>query len=297
MTATPLDGVLVVDKSQGPTSHDVVSKARRVLRTPKVGHLGTLDPMATGVLPLVLGRATRLAPYFPGENKVYEAAIAFGRATDTYDAEGQTTTASGLVPDGAALAAALERFRGTFHQQPPAYSAKKIGGVAAHTLARRDAPVALAPVPVTVDRLDLLGYGDGVARLRLAVRAGFYVRSLAHDLGLALGTGAHLAALRRLEAAGFGIDAAVTWEALVTGSPEALADRLVPLDALLPELPAVALAPAHVEWVRHGRDVPGRWSADDGASPSRLLDEAGRLVAIARPAAQPGLLHPVLVVG
>ena len=296
MTAPALDGVLVVDKAQGPTSHDVVSRARRTLATSKVGHLGTLDPMATGVLPLVLGRATRLAPYFPGEDKVYDAAVAFGRTTDTYDAEGATTGGTGLSPSRDALEAALAAFRGTFLQQPPAYSAKKIGGVAAHTLARRDASVTLAPVAVTVDRLDLLDYRDGVARLRLAVRAGFYVRALAHDLGAALGTGAHLSALRRLEAAGFGLAGAVTWEALVTEPADAVAARLVPIDALLPELPAVTLAPPLVEWIRHGRDVPAG-PGDVPAGPSRLLDAAGRLVAVARPAAVPGFLHPVLVVG
>jgi tRNA pseudouridine55 synthase len=296
VSAPALDGVLVVDKSRGPTSHDVVARARRVLRTPRVGHLGTLDPMATGVLPLVVGRATRLAPYFPAENKVYEATVAFGRATDTYDAEGTTTGETGRQPSRAALEAALAPLRGTFLQQPPAYSAKKIGGVAAHTLARREAPVVLAPVAVTVDRLDLLDYTGGAARLRLAVRAGFYVRSLAHDLGVSLGTGAHLAALRRLESAGFRLEGAVTWEELVTGSPEALAARVVPVDALLPELPAVTLAPAHVAWVRHGRDVPGGPGVAS-AVPYRLVDGDGRLVALARPAAQPGLLHPVLVVG
>lgn len=298
--STP-DGVLVVDKAAGPTSHDVVATIRRRLRVTRVGHLGTLDPMASGVLPLVLGRATRLSPYFPATGKVYEAAITFGRATDTYDAQGAVTRDSGRVPDRAALEAALAAFRGTFLQTPPVYSAKKIGGVSAHRLARRDAEVTLEPVAVTLDRLDLLAYDAGVAQLRLDVRSGFYVRSLAHDLGEALGTGAHLSGLRRLEAAGFTVDGSVPWELVVTADPSVLSAHVQPLDRLLPTLPAVAVSDAEADRLRHGQDLrvpPGAVATgpDGRADVIRLVGTAGTLVALAR-STGPGLLHPVVVVG
>lgn len=290
------DGVLVVDKAEGPTSHDVVATIRRRLRVPRVGHLGTLDPMASGVLPLVLGRATRLAPYFPPAGKVYEAAITFGRATDTYDAQGAVTHETGRVPERAALEAALVPFRGTFMQMPPAFSAKKIGGVSAHRFARRDAEVALAPVAVTVDALDLLDYDAGTARLRLDVRAGFYVRALAHDLGTALGTGAHLSGLRRLSAAGFTLAGAAAWETVVTAGPDAVAAHVQPIDGLLAALPAVPVTADAADRVRHGQDIDHAPRLPDGAPVARLVGPGGTLVALAREV-RPGLLHPVVVVG
>jgi tRNA pseudouridine55 synthase len=213
MSAQPaVNGVLVVDKPLGPTSHDVVARARRALGTPRVGHTGTLDPQATGVLPLVVGKATRLAQFLSASVKEYDALVAFGRATDTYDAAGAVTEETGRQPSAEAVEAALERFRGAFLQAPPAYSAKKVDGERAYARARRAEAVTPAPVAVTVERLELTGWDGDLVCLRVRASAGFYVRSLAHDLGAALGTGAHLAGLRRILAGAFTLDDAVPFE-------------------------------------------------------------------------------------
>lgn len=302
------DGVLVVDKPAGPTSHDVVAVARRALRTPKVGHTGTLDPMATGVLVLVVGRATRLARYLAGDVKRYDAQVTFGRATDTYDALGATTVETGQHPDEATLVAALTGFTGAFQQTPPAYSAKKVGGEAAYKRARRDLPVALVPVAVVVHDLTLTHYADGVAALTVRASAGFYVRSLAHDLGVLLGTGAHLSALRRTQAGAFALAEAVSWEVLARGGDGAQAG-LVPIDRLLPDLPGVVLSPGDAARARHGQSVQSAWPAGALAGPVRLLDEATRLIGIAEtapvtsarpepvPVASPVTLRPVVILG
>ena len=220
---------LVIDKPAGPTSHDVVARVRRALGTSRIGHTGTLDPLATGVLPLVVGRATRLASLFSGAEKEYDAGVRLGLATDTYDA----AHLSGPVPDAPAgigadaIEAALEAFRGTYSQAPPAYSAKKINGVAAYKLARRNEPVQPRAVTVTVHRLTLLSYANGLAQLRVHCSAGFYVRSLAHDLGARLGCGAHLESLRRTRAGSFDESAAVPLAEVESEGPDA-ARRLVP---------------------------------------------------------------------
>jgi tRNA pseudouridine55 synthase len=274
------DGVLVVDKPAGPTSHDVVAVARRALGTPKVGHTGTLDPMATGVLVLVVGRATRLARYLAGDVKSYDAQVTFGRTTDTYDALGTTTLETGERPEEAAVVAALAGFTGPFEQRPPAYSAKKVGGETAYKLARRDLPVALAPVAVVVHALTLGHYADGVATVTVRASAGFYVRSLAHDLGEALGTGAHLSALRRTEAGAFALAEAVSWEVLARGGEGARAG-LQPIDRLLPELPGVVLSSDDVARARHGQTVQSFLPPEVLAGPVRLLDGAARLIGIA----------------
>lgn len=301
MTAPP-DGVLVVDKSQGPTSHDVVAVARRALGTSRVGHTGTLDPMATGVLVLVAGRATRLARFMTHDVKSYVAHVTFGRATTTYDAEGETTTETGRVPERAALAALVAAKAGPQMQTPPAYSAKKVGGEVAHKAARRDAPLVLAPVPVTVHALTLDAWDDRVATLSMTVSAGFYVRALAHELGEALGTGAHLSGLRRTRAGAFGLDDAVSWATLAAAARGGLTSALLPIDRMLPDLPAAHLPPEAVAKVRHGQSVQATITGDLAAGPVRLLDEAGHLIALAEPAG-PGdgsarrFLQPVVVLG
>jgi tRNA pseudouridine55 synthase len=298
--STPVDGVLVVDKPSGPTSHDVVSVARRALGTAKVGHTGTLDPMATGVLVLVVGRATRLARYMAGDVKVYQATLAFGRATDTYDALGATTLDTGRHPEREALVAALTGFSGRILQTPPAYSAKKIGGEAAYRLARRATPVRPATVEVVVHALELTGYEHGVATLTVGVSSGFYVRSLAHDLGELLGTGAHLSALRRTAAGAFALPQATSWEALAGGGAAARAG-LVPIDRLLPGLPAVVLSSDDGARVRHGRTVQASLPPGEVGAAVRLLDGADRLIGIAERARQPergdslAVLQPVVV--
>lgn len=299
MTETP-DGVLVVDKTAGPTSHDVVAVARRALGTSRVGHAGTLDPMATGVLVLVAGRATRLAQYLAQDVKAYDAQVTFGRATTTYDAEGAITAETGQVPAPDALAAALDVLAATREQVPPAYSAKKVDGEIAHRAARRDTPLALAPAAVTVHRYALAAYADGVATVALEVSAGFYVRSFAHDLGQAVGTGAHLSGLRRTKAGAFDLSQAVAFADVAAAARGGMRAHLLSIDTMLPHLPAVAVTPDGARRVRHGQAVQG--VVPDGPSgPVRLIDDAGHLVAIARPG--PGgvggavLLQPVVVLG
>lgn len=301
MTAAP-DGVLVVDKTAGPTSHDVVAVARRALATSRVGHTGTLDPMATGVLVLVAGRATRLAKYLTHDVKAYEAQITFGRSTTTYDAEGAPTSDTGRAPDRATLETALAELAAIRAQVPPAYSAKKVDGEVAHRAARREAPLVLAPVPVTVHRLALDAFSDGVATVSLEVSAGFYVRSLAHDLGVAVGTGAFLSSLRRTRAGAFALAGAVPFAEVAAAARGAIRPRLLSIDTMLPDLPAVAVTADAARRVRQGQTVRG--VLPDRASPPgpvRLVDDAGHLVAIARPGPVSGAgavsLQPVVVLG
>lgn len=302
MTAFP-DGVLVVDKPSGPTSHDVVATARRVLRTPRIGHTGTLDPLATGVLVLVLGRATRLARFMAHDVKGYRAEVTFGRTTSTYDAAGVTTGETGLTPDRDAVVRLLTRLTGPQLQMPPAYSAKKLGGEVAHRAARRDAPLDLPAAPVTAHALTLVAWDDGVAAIAMEVSAGYYVRSFAHDLGQALGTGAYLSGLRRTRAGAFSLSDAVSWETLATRG-EALASALVPLDRLVPGLPAAVLTPDLAAKARHGQSVQAEVTGlPDETGAIRLVDAEGHLVGIAEPAAARvgdatrTLLQPLVILG
>ena len=311
-----MDGVLVIDKPAGPTSHDVVARVRRVTGIRKIGHTGTLDPSATGVLPLVFGRATRLARFLSSREKVYEAEIRFGRTTDTYDAAGQFSTeipaAGATALDRSAVEAALKHFRGAFAQTPPPFSAKKVAGVPAYRLARQKSAIELQPVAMTVHRLELRRFDpagpDGgsdapSATVEVECSAGFYVRSLAHDLGQRLGCGAWLAGLRRLRSGEFGIEQAVTLETVERNGPDALR-WLVPIDCLLGSFPTVILTPAGNERAVHGGDIGPEhvrrgWGAEVNGSPGahvRLLDEANHLVAVAEWKSAGELLHPVVVV-
>jgi tRNA pseudouridine55 synthase len=293
-----IDGVLVIDKPAGPTSHDVVARMRKALGTKRIGHTGTLDPFATGVLPLVVGRATRLAAFLSGDEKTYEGGVRLGLATETYD--GTRLSGDAIPPpsgiDRDTIEAALARFRGTFDQTPPPYSAKKIEGVAAYKLARKNTPVALQPVAVTVSELTLDNYNDGLARIRVRATAGFYVRSLAHDLGQLLGCGAHLETLRRTRAGAFGLDVSVPLQQ-AEADPERAAAATLPLSRLLPDIPAVTLNARGVWRAAHGNEVRAEDLVDifDGADRRcRLLDGTGQLLGIAE--ARPGgALHPVLV--
>jgi tRNA pseudouridine55 synthase len=298
------DGVLVVDKPCGPTSHDVVQVARRTFGA-RVGHTGTLDPLASGVLPLVVGRATRLAQFMIGDGKTYEATVTFGRETDTYDAAGQTTAETGVAPEPAAISAAVAALPGRRQQTPPVYSAKKIGGEAAHRLARRATPVVPAAAEVEVYEAVLLDVDGHVARLRVRVSTGFYVRSMAHDLGVALGVGAHLSALCRTQSGPFRLENAVAWDRVAVGGP-ALAAAVVPLERLLTHLPAVQLDEDGVVRVRQGQRVSAplapEAAAKTAAAAVRLLDQGGRLVGIATAVDHdalcgPHLLQPAVILG
>ncbi len=293
-----LSGVLVVDKPEGPTSHDVVTIARRALGVSRIGHTGTLDPMATGVLPLVIGRATRLAQFLTASDKTYAATIAFGRATDTFDASGRIVSTSERRPTREELESVLARFRGNFEQTPPVFSAKNIEGERSYDLARRGRitpEAAPKAVTVTVKALAISRVDADSAQLEMRVTAGFYVRALAHDVGTALGCGAVLTALRRTRSGEFGVDAAVPLADVLQLPRESLAGRLLPLAGLLPDLPAVTLRAAeNVARVRNGVEVgPNDVLAPLAALPPmvRLLGPDGDLVGLAKPAKTAGLLH------
>ena len=292
------DGVLVVDKTEGPTSHDVVTLARRALGVSRIGHTGTLDPMATGVLPLVIGRATRLAQFLTASDKTYEATIAFGRTTDTHDASGRIATTSDARSTREQLESAIVKFRGTFDQTPPAFSAKNIDGERSYDLARRGKltdDMRAKAVAVTVKRLEILSFDGETARLEMQVTAGFYVRALAHDLGEALGCGAVLTALRRTRSGEFGLDHAVPLAEVLQAPRESLAARLVPFRELLPELPSVTLrSETHLERLRNGVEMgPGDLVAPLPALAPivRLLGPDGDLAGLAKPGKTPGFLH------
>jgi tRNA pseudouridine55 synthase len=304
-----MNGVLVVDKPEGPTSHDVVTLTRRALGVSRIGHTGTLDPLATGVLPLVIGRATRLAQFLTASDKTYDATIAFGRTTDTYDATGREVSACERRPAREQLDAALERFRGEFEQTPPAFSAKNIDGERAYEIARKnvrrggslDPPSRPKPVIVNARKLEVSAFDGHTAMLSMTVTAGFYVRSLAHDLGELLGCGALLLALRRTRSGEFGVDIAVPLEEVLRSKREDLAGRLIPMAALLTDLPAVTLrAPASLERLKNGVEMgPGDLVAPltRPAPIVRLLGPDGDLAGLAKPAKTSGFLHGWVVLG
>ena len=292
------DGVLVVHKPVGPSSHDIVVVARRSLGISRIGHTGTLDPQASGVLPLVLGQATRLAQHLTGSDKEYAATLRFGIVTNTHDAAGDVEAASGIVPTAEEIAAVLPRFSGTFAQTPPVFSAKMVDGERSYVRARAGKPIQSAPVDVTVHALELLAFDPPTARFRVRCSAGFYVRSLAHDLGQALGCGAILDGLVRTEAAGFRLDEAVPFETLVKAPRADLRNMTRPIEALLTEVPAVTLTVEGVAWARHGRDLGPRQITgplQGGASLVRLLSADGRLVGLADRGKTPGFLRPTVV--
>jgi tRNA pseudouridine55 synthase len=252
-----MNGALVIDKAAGMTSHDVVARVRRITGERSVGHLGTLDPMANGVLPLLLGRHTRLAQFFTHSLKVYEGVIRFGFATDTYDAEGAPVSERRqVVLHQAEVKAALAAFRGEIEQLPPPFSAKKIQGVPAYRLARKKQEVALGPVRVTVHEFELLALDADLLRFRAQVSAGTYLRSLAHDLGRALGVGAHLLELRRTASGEFTLKNAVSLEELEaaphSGSIETI---LISARQMLRELPSVTATEEQLVRIRYGNAV------------------------------------------
>jgi len=250
-----VNGLLVIDKPSGITSHDVVSRLRRITQEKSIGHLGTLDPMATGVLPLLLGKFTRLAQWFSTAEKSYSGAIRFGFATDTYDAEGSPTgpqTEPHLTLDE--IRAAAARFHGEMQQMPPPFSAKKIAGTPAYKLARQGKPVELKPATVTIDSFEILALAGSDAEFTMRISAGGYVRSVAHELGAALGCGAHLASLRRTRAGAFTLDDAHTLDQLqpLAGNIAALEELCIHPRALLPQIPSVTADEQTLGKLRNG---------------------------------------------
>jgi tRNA pseudouridine55 synthase len=252
-----MDGVLIIDKPSGLTSHDVVARIRRILKQRAVGHLGTLDPLATGVLPLVLGKMTRLAQFYLRADKGYEGVIRFGFATDTYDREGEPLgrreePALGLEE----VRSWAERFQGLIEQMPPPFSAKKVHGVPAHKLARKKKPVELQPVTVEIKEFEILRVDGPRAEFRARVASGTYMRSVAHDMGKLSGSGAHLESLRRTSVAEFELKDAHTLEALEDSAKCGEASRLlVHPRKLLPALPSVTATDAVLSRIRNGQAV------------------------------------------
>jgi tRNA pseudouridine55 synthase len=251
-----MNGLLIIDKPAGMTSHDVVSIVRRATGERSVGHLGTLDPMATGVLPLLLGKFTRLAQFFRDADKQYAGTIRFGFATDTFDAEGTPASEpSRLTCTLDELRALAKRFHGTIDQVPPVYSAKKIGGVPAHKLARAGKEVPVKPARISIHSFALESVDGELAEFTMHVSAGGYVRSVAHELGQLAGCGAHLASLRRTLAGPFQLAQAITIEELKSLTPAEIAGRLPHPRTILPEMPAVIVDEATAGRLRNGMQV------------------------------------------
>lgn len=313
-----MNGALLVDKPAGPTSHDIVAFARRVLQTPAIGHTGTLDPLATGLIVLLVGHATRLSRFLVTDEKEYIADVRLGQSTPTYDAQGldRPSADGGTPPPGASDPAAmtpgsiqsvLAGFRGTFSQVPPAFSAKKVDGVRSYEKARRHEPVELKPVIVTVSELELLGHAApssglspdaSLLRLRLVCSSGFYVRSLAHDIGQALGCGAHLERLRRTRAGQFHVRDALTLD-LFEPLGAAAGSRLVGVNALLAGMPAATLSEEGNRRAGNGNTVAPTHL--QGTLPDllpsarvRLLTPSGAVLGVAEWRTD-GLLHPLVV--
>jgi tRNA pseudouridine55 synthase len=323
--AMAIDGVLVVDKAAGMTSHDVVARMRRICGERSIGHLGTLDPMATGVLPLVLGRMTRLAQFYlppqhgvvplasvagtslpPGQalgkrnTKTYEGEIRLGVVTDTYDADGEAA-AFEVRYDPASLSLESIRkaaggFLGRIQQLPPPFSAKKIKGVPAYKLARKHQPVELSPVEVEVEEFETQSLAGDRVRFRAVVSPGTYVRSLAHELGQVLGCGAHLAALRRTRSGDFGLEDAHTLEeiaiAFESGNPDSVSALLIHPRRILPEMPSVTAPLESLARLRNGGAVNLPEMSD--APLVKVFANRTELLAIARRIAGT-LFQPVVV--
>ncbi len=291
-----MNGLLVLDKPAGMTSHDVVAIVRRATGEKSIGHLGTLDPMATGVLPLLLGKYTRLAQFFGQAEKHYEGHIRFGFATDTFDAEG--------VPAGEAreLARSLDElrvlataFRGEIDQVPPVYSAKKINGVAAHKLARAGAEVPVKPARITIHGFELTSLDGDMAAFTMQVSAGGYVRSVAHELGQMAGCGAHLASLRRTRAGAFSLAEAVTIDCLKSAASAEEIEALLPHPrTLLPEMPSVTVDDQVAGRLRNGMQV--NLPEFSQAPLVKVFTAPTDLLAIARRIAGT-LMQPIVVMG
>jgi len=254
----PIHGWLIIDKPLGVTSAGVVAKVRRLTGAAKVGHGGTLDPLATGVLPLALGEATKTVAYAMDGTKIYRFTIRWGEATATDDAEGEVTARSGVRPDKARILAVLPAFIGAIEQVPPAYSAVKVEGRRAYALARADQPVTLAPRQVRIDDFRLIGLADADhAEFEVKAGKGAYMRSLARDLALALGTVGHVAALRRIAVGPFHERDAISLDNLMTlGHSAPLSQCLLPVETALDDIPALALTEAEGCSLRQGRPIP-----------------------------------------
>jgi tRNA pseudouridine55 synthase len=311
----PFDGALVIDKPQGKTSHDVVDAVRHIAGFRQIGHLGTLDPLATGVLVLLLGRATRLVQFYGGRRKRYTAGFRFGFATDTYDSDGEAQGPDAPPVLDAALLEKLAAERiGRFEQMPPAFSAKKIQGRPAYELARKKQAVELKAVEVEVFEYKLTEIEGHIARFVIECSSGTYIRSLAHEMGQKLGCGAHLAEITRTAVGEFSLEQAIKLEELAEAARAGkFADCLIKLESLLPNFPRANVLPVIEKRVRHGTKFnvsvaqiqpgrveppPGATSQLDGGEPKaprlRVFSQQDKLIAIAE-AVVPRTYQPVVV--
>ena len=303
-----MDGMLIIDKPAGWTSHDVVAKIRNITRIKKVGHTGTLDPFATGTLPLALGRATRLTSFFQMSDKVYRGVMRFGFATNTYDVEGEPLGEDKNPDlDPVRLEEIFARWQGTVEQTLPPYSAKKVQGKPLYAYARKGIEMAPVVKEITIKSLKLLGVNNNMAEFELSCAAGVYARSLAHDIGLEYGCGAHLVQLRRIRCGDFSIEEATPLtppdDSQSYYPAEFFFSRIIPMNRLLPEIPSIVVSSGDKQKLLHGNDL-NVLSADWQSENYRLLDPASALVAIVRkvqvfepPAAQPARwlrVHPII---
>lgn len=292
-----MNGVIVVNKAGAWTSHDVVNKMRRLAGTRRIGHLGTLDPMATGVLPLVVGTATRLSQFYTHNDKVYDAVIHFGYATDSFDRDGSPTspiTEPEITREQ--LEPLLDRFRGKIQQTPPAISAKKIGGTPAYRLARKHIPVDLQPVEVTIHSLELVECGGSEARVLVHCSGGTYLRALARDLGELIGCGAFLGKLERMRCGAFTLEQAHSIDQLEEiAREERIIQIMIPMAELLPDFPAEVVDPVTAGFIRQGRDFRvSPFRVRPGSKYVKAIDQSGELIAIGE-AKLPNLYHPMMV--
>jgi tRNA pseudouridine55 synthase len=291
-----VNGLLVIDKPSGMTSHDVVSRLRRATGESMIGHLGTLDPMATGVLPVLLGKFTRLAQFFGPLPKTYSGTIRFGFATDTYDAEGMPVApVAGELPSNEELQAAAVLFRGQVEQTPPPFSAKKVDGKPAYKAARRGETVVLKPVSLSIDEFVIGDLEGEYAQFTMRISSGGYVRSVAHDLGKVLGCGAHLASLRRVAAGPFTLAEALTLEQVCAHAAAGTLERDLPHPrTLLPELPATTADLWIAGRLRNGNAV--NLPEFSNAPLAKVFAGQRDLVAIVRRVAGT-LFQPIVVLG
>lgn len=311
----PFDGALVINKPKGKTSHDVVDAVRHLAGFRQIGHLGTLDPLATGVLVLLLGRATRLVQFYSGRRKRYRAGFRFGFATNTYDSDGEAQGPDAAPVLGAAVLERLAAERiGPFEQMPPAFSAKKVGGRPAYELARKKQEVELKPVRVEIYDYKLTAIEGSIARFVMECSSGTYIRSLAHEMGQKLGCGAHLAEITRTAVGEFSLEQAMTLEELAEASRAGrFANCLIKLENLLPNFPRINVLPVIEKRVRHGSKFnisvsqlqpgraehpPGATTELDGGQPMaprlRVFNQQDKLIAIAE-AVVPRTYQPLVV--
>jgi tRNA pseudouridine55 synthase len=304
-----MDGLILVDKPQGITSHDVVARIRSILGWQQVGHFGTLDPLATGLLLVAVGSATRLFPCYSKHDKVYSGEMRLGFSTDTYDAQGKPSSEESVrLPDRGTLVEAMKKFIGPLEQVPPPYSAKKVDGKPLYKWARAKKTVRLRASPVVVYAFDLRDYSPPHIRFDVHCASGTYVRSLVHDLGQALGCGAHLVGLRRLAVGAYGIREALSLEKIDKLAREGNQKGfLLPLESLLPETPKAVLSEAGCRRLQKGSPLPADLvlkviPAEPHSGPAaecseayRLFSREGRFLALAKPVEGTKAFLPFLV--